>query len=135
MTRARGPRYSALALVFLGMACGDVATAPNVAESAFVVSLTGVSAEHAGVVLHLTDAVTDIAPADPSLEVAWAHDGANAATVVVVGSLAATRALLVVRRRGGLEPLRAVVRELAGADGSVSSSSPAYAIVRAAGTS
>ncbi len=135
MTRARGPRYSALALVLLGMACGDVATAPNVAESAFVVSLTGVSAEHAGVVLHLTGAVTGIAPADPSLEVAWAQEGPNAATVVIVGSLATTRDLLVVRRRGGLEPLRAIVRELARADGSVSSSSPAYAIVREAGTS
>lgn len=135
MTRLRGPRYSALALVLLGMACGDAATAPTVAESAFVVSLTGVSVEHAGVVLHLTGAVTDIAPADPSLEVAWAHDGPNAARVVIVGSLAAAREVLVVRRRGGLEPLRAVVRELAGTDGSVSSSSPADAIVREAGTS
>ena len=135
MMRARGPRYSALALVLLGMACGDAATAPNVDESMFVVSLTGVSAEHVGVVVHLTGAVTDIAPGDPSLEVAWAHDGPNAATAVIVGSLAATREVLVVRRRGGLEPLRAVVHEIAGTDGSVSSSSPAYAIVREAGTS
>lgn len=135
MTRLRGPRYSALALVVLGMACGDAATAPDIDESIFLVSLTGVSAEHAGVVVHLTGAVTDIAPGDPSLEVAWAQDGPNAVTVVIVGSLATTRELLVVRRRGGLEPLRAVVRELARADGSVSSSSPVYAIVRGAGTS
>lgn len=135
MTRLRGPRYSALALVVLGMACGDAATAPNADESMFVVSLTGVSADHAGVVVHLTGAVTDIGPGDPSLEVAWAQDGPNAATVVIVGSLATTRELLVVRRRGGLEPLRAVVRELARADGSVSSSSAAYVTVREAGTS
>lgn len=135
MTRLRGPRYSALALVFVGIGCGDAATAPNVGESVFVVSLTGVSADHAGVVVHLTGGVTDIVAGDPSLEMAWAHDGPNAATVVIVGSLAARREVLIVRRRGGGEPLRAVVREIARTDGSVSSSSPAYAIVREAGTS
>ena len=131
MTRARGPRYTTLALVILGLACGDAPTASTAAPEVMLVSLTGVAVDGAGIVLELTGDVNAVEPARASLEVAWVRGATNTATVAVVGALTGGD-LLVVHRRGGLGPLRVQVREVAAADGAVSSPPSAQAIVRAA---
>lgn len=131
MSHFRGNRYSALALVTFGLACGgDAPTAPNAAQETVVVSLIGLGSTDAGVVLQLIGAVSEIESAESMLDVAWVADGASSATVVLVGPLAENQDLLVVRRPGGLEPLRAEVRELANAEGAVGSSASARAIIR-----
>jgi len=132
MSRVRGNRHAALALVTFGLACGgDAPTAPNAAPETVVVSLVGLGSTDAGVVLQLIGAVSEIESAESMLDVAWVADGPSSATVVLVGPLAENQDVLVVRRLGGLEPLRAEVRELANADGLVMSSASAQAIVRA----
>jgi len=132
MSRVRGNRHAALALVTFGLACGgDAPTAPNAAPETVVVSLVGLGSTDAGVVLQLIGAVSEIESAESMLDVAWVADGPSSATVVLVGPLAENQDVLVVRRLGGLEPLRAEVRELANADGIVMSSASAQAIVRA----
>lgn len=132
MSRVRGNRHAALALVTFGLACGgDAPTAPNAAPETVVVSLVGLGSTDAGVVLQLIGAVSEIESAESMLDVAWVADGPSSATVVLVGPLAENQDVLVVRRLGGLEPLRAEVRELANADGLVMSSASAQAMVRA----
>lgn len=132
MTRFRGHRYAALALVSMALGCGDAATAPNATEETVLVSLAGLGSTDAGVVLELTGAADHITTADAALEVAWVRDDTHVATVVIVGPLSEGGNVLIVRRPAGLAPLRAEVREVAGVDGAVSSTSPARAIVRAA---
>lgn len=133
MSRFRGNRYAALALVTFGLACGgDAPTAPNAAQETVVVSLVGLESTDAGVVLQLIGAVSQIEAAGASLDVAWAADGPSSATVVIIGPLSQSGDVLIVRRLGGLAPLRADVSELASVDGTVTSSSSARAMVRAA---
>ncbi|HJR66395.1 MAG TPA: hypothetical protein VJ802_08175 [Gemmatimonadaceae bacterium] len=132
MTRPRGHRYAALALVLTALGCGDAATAPTARGETVLVSLAGLGSTDAGVVLELTGAADHIASADAALEVAWVSDATHVATVVIVGPLSDGGNVLVVRRPAGLAPLRVQVREVARADGAVSSTSPARAIVRAA---
>lgn len=133
MTRPRGHRYVALALVSFGVACGgDAPTAPNAVPETFVVSLVGLENTDAGAVLQLTGGVSQIEAAGASLEVAWVADGPTSATVVIVGPLWQSGDVLVVRRLTDLAPLRANVSELASVDGTVTSTSSARAIVRAA---
>ena len=134
MTRPRGHRYAALALVMLGLPCGDAPTAPNASTETLRISLAGLGDSDAGAVLELIGAVSEIEPAGAALDVAWVADGPNAATVVVVGPLSEGGDVLIVRRAGGLAALRAEVREVAGADGTVSSTSSARALVRATAT-
>jgi hypothetical protein len=134
MIRPRGHRYATLALVMLGLACGDAPTAPNDATETVRVSLVGLGSSDAGAVLHLIGSVSQIQPAAAALDVVWVADGPSSATVVLVGPLSESGDVLLVRRPAGGEPLRAEVRELAGADGTVSSTSAARAIVRAAAT-
>ena len=137
MTRARGLRYARLALVTLGLACGDAPTAPNATSETVLVSLAGISSGDAGIVLELIGAADDVQPASASLEVAWVRSATatNVATVAIVGPLAESGHVLAVTRRAGLEPLRVEVREVAAADGTVSLPSPARAIVRVANSS
>ena len=130
MTRPRGLPVATLALVTLGLACGgDAPTAPNATSETVLISLAGIAPGDAGVVLELSGAAEDIQSASASLDVAWARGAANVATVAIVGSLAEGANVLAVKRRTGLEPLRVEVREVAGADGTVSSSSSARAAV------
>lgn len=132
MSRLRGNRYAALALVTFGLACGgDAPTAPNAPQETVVVSLIGLGSTDAGVVLQLIGAVSEIESAESMLDVAWVADGPSSATAVLVGPLAENQDVLVVRRPGGLEPLRAEVRELANAEGNVALSTSAQALVRA----
>jgi hypothetical protein len=131
MTRPRGLRYTTLALVMLGLACGDEPTAPDARQETVLVSLVGIAPDDAGVVLQLTGDADQIESASGSLEVAWVRDATNTATVAIVGPLSASGDVLLVKRQAGLEPLRAEVREVAGADGAVSSPASARAIVRA----
>ena len=131
MTRPRGHRYAALALVMLGLACGDSPTAPNGATETLHLSLVGLDGSDAGAVLHLTGAVSQIESARAALDVAWVADGPSSATVVIVGPLSESGEVLVVRRPAGGAPLRAEVRELASADGAVASSASAQAVLRA----
>lgn len=137
MTRARGLRCATLALVTLGLACGDAPTAPNVTSETVLVSLAGIASGDAGIVLELIGAADDIQPASASLEVAWARSATatNVATVAIVGPLAESGNVLTVKRRAGLEPLRVEVREVAAVDGTLSSPSPARAIIRVANSS
>ena len=133
MTRPRGPRYATLALVTLGLACGgDAPTAPNATSETIFVSLAGISPGDAGIVLELTGAAEDIQSASVSLDVAWFRSAANVVTIAIVGPLADGGNVLAVKRRAGLEPLRVEVREVAAADGTLSSPSRARAIVRVA---
>jgi hypothetical protein len=132
MTRARGPRYTTLALVILGLACGDAPTAPAAGPETVLVSLAGVAADDAGIVLELTGGLDDIESTRASLELEWARDAAGATTVVIVGPLSGGGELLRIRRRAGLEPLRVQVREVAAEDGTVSSPSSVHATLRMA---
>jgi hypothetical protein len=135
MTRPRGLAYVALVGATLALACGDASTAPNAAREQILVSIDGVAPEDAGIVLSITGAADDIQPASPSLEMAWVAEAGDVSTIVIVGPLAEAPGLLVIRRRGGLEPLRVDVREIAGADGTLSMPSSARAIIRATGAS
>ena len=133
MTRPRGLRFATLTLVTLGLACGgDTPTAPNATSETVLVALTGIAPGDAGIVLELTGAAEDIQSASASLDVAWVRSTTNVVTVAIVGPLADGANVLTVRRRTGLEPMRVEVREVAAADGSLSSPSPARALVRAA---
>ena len=131
MTRPRGHRYAALALVLFGLACGDASTAPNGGTETLRVTLVGLDGSDAGAVLQLIGPVSQIESAGAALDVAWVADSPSSATVVLVGPLSENQDVLVVRRPGGLEPLRAEVRELANAEGTVGSSASAQAVVRA----
>jgi hypothetical protein len=136
MTRPRGLRFATLTLVTLGLACGgDTPTAPNATSETVLVALTGIAPGDAGIVLELTGAAEDIQSASASLDVAWVWSATNVVTVAIVGPLADGANVLTVRRRTGLEPMRVEVREVAAADGSLSSPSPARALVRAANSS
>jgi hypothetical protein len=67
--------------------------------------------------------------ASAGFEVAWVTDGSNASTVAIVGPLSEGAQVLRVRRRAGLAPLRAEVREIARSDGTLSSTASARAIL------
>lgn len=136
MTRPRGLPFATLTLVTLGLACGgDAPTAPNATSETVVVSLAGIAPGDAGIVLELTGAAEDIQSASASLDVEWVRSATNVATVAIVGPLAAGGDVVAVKRRAGLEALRVDVREVAAADGTLSSPSPARAIVRVANSS
>jgi hypothetical protein len=135
MTRPRGLAYVALAGATLALACGDASTAPNAAPETVVVSIDGIAPGDAGIVLAITGAADDIRPVSPSLEMAWVSEASDISTIVLVGPLADAPSLLVIRRRGGLAPLHIEVREIAGADGTLSSPSSARATIRAANAS
>ena len=136
MSRPRGLRFATLTLVTLGLACGgDTPTAPNATSETVLVALTGIAPGDAGIVLELTGAAEDIQSASASLDVAWVRSATDVVTVAIVGPLADGANVLTVRRRSGLEPMRVEVREVAAADGSLSSPSPARALVRAANRS
>lgn len=134
MNRARAQRYAFLALVVLGLACGDAATAPNAPPELVVVSLVGLGSTDAGVVLQLTGAADQVESAAGALDVAWVTDASHVTTVVIVGPLSEGAPLVTVRRRAGLAPLRADVREVASADGAVAAPTSARAIVRSIAT-
>jgi hypothetical protein len=134
MMHPRRLRSAVLALAMLGIACSDAVTAPNGTQETVLISLVGLTSDDAGVLLHLIGGADDVEPAGVSLEVAWATDAANTATatVAVVGPLSESGDVLLIRRRAGLQPLRVEVREVAGADGALSSPSAVRAILRAA---
>src|SRR5688500_2760997 len=131
MRRLRRLHYTGVTLAVLGLACSDAVTAPNGTGETVLVSLVGLAANDAGVVLLLTGGADHIEPASGSLEVAWVHDAANTATVAIVGPLSGSTDVLRIRRRSGLHPLHAEVREVASLDGTLSSPSAVRAFVRA----
>lgn len=138
MIRPPGLPFATLALVTLGLGCGgDAPTGPNATSETVLVSLAGIAPGDAGIVLELTGAADDIQSASASLDVEWVRSAAatNVATVAIIGPLAESGNVLVVKRRAGLEPLRVEVREVAAADGTLSSPSPARAIIRVANSS
>jgi hypothetical protein len=125
------PRYTVVALAMLMLACGRDSTAPDgAAQEAVVVSLVGISADHAGIVLRLTGSVEGVEAARGSLDVAWARDEKDQTTVVIVGRLFEGSDVLLVRRVAGVVPLRAQMVEVAATDGGVSSPSSILATVR-----
>ena len=134
MTRPRGHRYASLALVMFGLACGDATTAPNSTTETVRVSLVGLGGSDAGAVVQLIGAISQIESAGAAVDVAWVADRPGSATVVLVGPLSERGDVLIVRRPAGSVPLRAEVLEVANADGNVSSTSSARAIVRAVAT-
>ena len=130
---ARTRRSVLFALAMCLIACGGDSTAPDDdGHEAVVVSLVGTGADDAGIVLRLTGGLDHIEPARPSLDVAWARDEKNA-TVVIVGRLSEGNDVVLVRRVGGLLPLRAELVEVAATDGGVSSPSTVLATVRRGG--
>lgn len=133
MTSPGGNRFAALALVTFVLACGgDAPTAPNAKQETVIVSLAGLGRDDAGVVLQLSGAADQIESAAVGLEVAWVTDAANVATVAIVGPLTEGARVLVIRRPAGLAPLGAEVREIARADGALSTTPSARAILRSA---
>jgi hypothetical protein len=122
-------RLVIVGLALLGLACGDASTAPG-GDEIFVVSLTGVAADDAGIVLRLTGGVELASPAHPSLDVAWVNDDAGATTVAILGPLSQTADVLVVRAQVNKGPLRVELREVASANGAVSFPSSVRALVR-----
>lgn len=115
---ARITRSVLLSLAVFGLACTDAPTGvrDSGAEERVVVSVAGVAGDDAGIVLQLTGVVHSVDPARQSLDLAWSM-GAGASTVAVVGALAESGELLVVRRRVTAEPLSAEVMQVARGDG------------------
>ena len=76
------------------------------AEERLIVSLAGALDGEVGIVLRLSGAVQSVDPARHPLDFAWSTD-AGLTTIAIVGALAGSSDLLVVRRRAGVDPLRA----------------------------
>jgi hypothetical protein len=129
MTGPGGHRLAAVALLTLVLACGDAPTAPNAEQETLLLSLVGLGGDDAGIVLEISGAADHIESASAGFEVAWVTDGTNVATVAIVGPLSDGAQVLRVRRRAGLAPLRAEVREIARSDGTLSSTASARAIL------
>jgi hypothetical protein len=130
-TLVSSPRYAVLCLALLGLACGDAPTATtDRAAEGLVVSVVGVADADAGIVLRLSGAILSVEPARASLEIGWAADDAGGTTIVVIGPLAESGDLLLVRRRATPEPLRADVIEVSGAEGELSLPSSVRATAR-----
>jgi hypothetical protein len=126
---ARAPAAVALCLAMLGVACGDAPTGRERDETV-IVSLVGVADDDAGIVVRLTGGVELIDAAHAVLTVAWTSDETGTATVAIVGPLIQGSDVLLVRRRAGVDPLRAQVLEVANAQGAVSPPSTTRAIIR-----
>ena len=132
--REAGTRCTVVALAMLLLACGGDSTAPDGAgQEAVVVSLVGIGADDAGIVLRLTGSVEDVEAARGSLDVAWARAEKDETTVVIVGRLSEGSDVLLVRRVAGIVPLRVQLVEIAATDGEVSSRSSVLATVRMRG--
>lgn len=131
-TVVRSPRYAVLCLALLGVACIDAptVTSERAVEETFVVSVVGVADDDAGIVLRLSGAIQTIEPARLSLEIGWAADNTGGTTIVVIGALAESSDLLLVRRRATPDPLRAELLEVAGAEGELSIPSLVRVIAR-----
>ena len=131
--RARTTRSVLLSLAIFGLACTDAPTGvhDDGAEEQVVVSVVGLAGDDAGIVLRLSGTVQSVESARQSIELAWSTDAAGATTVAIVGALAESSDLIVVRRRVTSEPLRAEVIEVATAGGDLSSPAPLRATVRA----
>jgi hypothetical protein len=123
-------RVGALAVAVLTLACGDASTAPPQQDDSVVVSVGGLGADAAGVVLRVTGSLDRIDAAHASLEVAWARGDATTATVAIVGPVGQLGDLLVVRRTNAVVALGAEVVEVADGAGSVSLPATAHAIVK-----
>lgn len=121
-----------LAMAMLFSACRDASTAPpNSGEETVIISVVGISADAAGVVLRLSGGVERVEAARVSLEVAWASDDATTATVAILGPIANLNELLIVRRRAGAPPLAVQVLDVTDGDGILSV--PATTHVRVSG--
>lgn len=130
-TGVRSPRFAVLCLALLGVACIDAPTVTSEhAEETLVVSVVGVADDDAGIVLRLSGAIQTVEPARVSLDIGWAADNTGGTTIVVIGSLAESSDLLLVRRRATPDPLRADAIEVSGADGELSAPSSMRVIAR-----
>ena len=129
---ARSPRYVVLCLALLGLACSDAPTASDsiATGETLVLSVVGVAADDAGIVLRLSGAIQTVEATRPSLEIAWAADNAGGTTIVIIGALSESSDLALVSRRTAPEPLRAEVIEVAGAEGALSQPSLVRATAR-----
>lgn len=131
-TVVRPPRYAVLCLALLGVACIDAPTVTSErgAEETLVVSVVGLAVDDAGILLRLSGAIQTVEPARVSLEIEWAADNTGGTTIVVIGALAESSDLLLVRRRATPDPLRADMIEVSGAEGDLSQQSSARAMTR-----
>lgn len=128
--RAMRRAAAALALSMLISACGDGSTAPsNSDHETVVISVAGINADAAGIVLRLSADVEDIEAAHPSLDVAWAADDSATETVAVLGAVAEFDDLLIVRRRTGGPALSVQVIDVTDGDGTLSLPATARAVV------
>ena len=129
--RARTTRSVLLSLAVFGLACTDAPMGPGDggAEARLVVSVVGVADGDAGIVLRLSGAAQSVEPARTSLDLAWSTD-AGVTTVAIVGALAESSDLLVVRQRVTSRPLSAEVMEVANEEGSLSSAEAIRLTVR-----
>jgi hypothetical protein len=110
-------------------ACRDASTAPaNSGEETVVISVAGVSADAAGIVLRLSGGVEQVEATRASLEVAWALD-ATTATVAVLGPIAELNEILIVRRRAGPAALSVQVIDVTDSKGILSLPATARVVV------
>ena len=120
----------AVALTMLLSACGDASTGPSGAgDEMVVISIAGIDADAAGIVLRLSGSVEAIQAAHASLDVAWAMDDATTATVAVLGPIADFKELLAVRKRAGASTLSVQVIDVTDGDGTLSLPTTARAVV------
>jgi hypothetical protein len=121
---------AALALAMLTSACGDASTAPpRSGDEIVVISVVGVGADAAGVVLRLSGDVEGIEAAHRALGVAWAADDSATATVAVLGAVAEFNELLIVRRRAAAPALSVQVVDVTDGDGVLSISTTAHVVI------
>lgn len=121
---------AALALAMLISACGDASTAPSkTGDERVVISVVGIAADAAGMVLRLSGDVEDIEAAHASLDVAWAVEDSVTATVAVLGAVAEFNELLIVRRRAKAPALSVQVVDVTDADGVLSVTATAHVVI------
>lgn len=120
---------SAFALMLLS-ACRDASTGPSTAGGeTIVVSIAGIDADAAGIVLRLSGSVEAVEAADASLQLAWAMDDVTTATVAVLGPVADVRQLLTVRMRAGAAALSVQPIDVTDGDGTLSLPTTARVVV------
>jgi hypothetical protein len=120
---------TALALATLIPGCRDASTAPANSGETVVISVAGLSADAAGIVLRLSGGVEQVEAARASLDVAWALEDATTATVAVLGPIAELNQILIVRRRARVPALTVQVIDVTDGDGILSPPAKARVVI------
>lgn len=130
MTSRSMRRIASASALMLLSACRDASTGPSTAGGETIgVSIAGIDADAAGIVLRLSGSVEAVEAADASLQLAWAMDDVTTATVAVLGPVADVRQLLTVRTRAGAAALSVQLIDVTDGDGTLSLPTTARVVV------